>query len=344
MGIFLFLARRLGYSIVVLLGLSILIFMISRVLPGNPARLALGPYATQEQVAALEHQMGLDKSLPAQYWVYVTGLFHGDFGMSFQTRRNVADDIRHYLPATIELVALSVVWIAFLGIPLGSLSAKYKDKWLDNGVRIFSFIGVAIAPFVVALLLQFVGAYLIPIFPATGRLSMMVSAPPRVTGFLLIDSLIGGDFRAFGDALWHLILPSFALALGGLGQIARIGRASTSEVLSRNYIEAARGFGIPDRRIMSKYALKPSLIPTITVLGLTFASSIGNAFLIEQVFSWPGLAKYGVRAILRKDFNSVMGVVLVIGVVFFVANFVVDLIIGYLDPRIRLRREEQGSN
>ncbi len=344
MGVVLFLARRLGYSVVVLLGLSILIFTISRVLPGNPARLALGPYATQDQVASLEHQMGLDKPLPVQYWVYVTGLFRGDFGMSFQTRRNVADDIRHYLPATIELVALSIVWIALFGIPLGSLSAKHKDKWLDNGVRLFSFVGVAIAPFVIALLLQFIGAYLIPIFPATGRLGMMVSAPPRITGLLLIDSLISGDMRAFGDALWHLVLPSFALALGGLGQIARISRASTADVLEKNYVEAARGFGIPDRRIMSKYALKPSLIPTVTVLGLTFASSIGNAFLIEQVFSWPGLAKYGVRAILRKDFNSVMGVVLVIGVVFFVANFIVDLIIGYLDPRIRLRKEQQGNN
>jgi len=340
-GFFWFLLKRIAYSIIVLLGLSVLIFLISRVLPGNPARLALGPYATQEQVAALEHQMGLDRPLLGQYYMYLTGLFRGDFGMSFQTKRNVLDDIRHYLPATIELVTISILWIAFLGIPFGLISARYKDKLLDNTTRMFAFIGVAIAPFVVALLLQFIGAYLIPIFPATGRLGIFVSAPPRVTGLLLIDSLLAGDLTAFGDALWHLFLPSFALALGGIGQVARLSRASISDVLSQNYIEAARGFGIPGRRIMTKYAMKPSLIPTVTVLGLTFASSIGNAFLIEQVFAWPGLAKYTVRAILRKDFNAVMGTVLVIGVVFFLANLIVDLVIGYLDPRIRLRKQEE---
>jgi len=239
----------------------------------------------------------------------------------------------------VELVAISMLWIGFIGIPLGTLSAQHKDTWLDNVTRVFAFAGVAIAPFVVALLLQFFGAYIIHIFPATGRLGIMVPPPMKHTGFYLIDSLIAGDLRAFGDALWHLILPSFALALGGLSQIARISRASTSDILESNYIEAARGFGIPDKAIMKKYAMKPSLIPTITVLGLTFASSIGNAFLIEQVFSWPGLAKYGVRAILRKDFNAVMSSVLVIGVVFFVSNFIVDILIGYLDPRSRLRKE-----
>ena len=163
--------------------------------------------------------------------------------------------------------------------------------------------------------------------------------PPARTGLLILDSLIAGNFSAFGDALIHILLPSLAIAMTGIGQITRLTRGSVSDVLGKDYIEAARAFGIPNRYVTFKYMLKPSFIPPLTILGLTFASELGNAFLVEQVFSWPGMAKYGIQAILRKDFNAIMGVILIIGLAFVAVNFIVDVLAGYVDPRIRIQEE-----
>jgi len=336
-----FLLRRGLHTVFVLFGLSILIFVISRTLPGNPARLALGPFASKEQIENLRHTMGMDKPLPLQYWTFITGVVRGDFGLSFQTRRNVALDIAQFLPATAELVLWAIVWVVILGVPLGVLAARYKDRWPDNLVRVIAFVGVAVPPFVVGLILQLTFAYLLGILPTTGRLSLLTTAPPAHTGFVMIDSLIAGNFSALGDALKHILLPSFAIAMTGIGQIARLTRGSMSDVASQDYIEASRGFGIPNRVIAFKYMLKPALIPPLTILGLTFASELSNAFLVETVFSWPGMAGYGIRSILRKDFNAVMGVVLIIGLAFVVVNLIVDILAGYLDPRIRVRKEEE---
>lgn len=334
-----FLIRRLLYSILVLLGLSILIFIIARILPGDPARLALGPFALKEQVEHLRHYMGMDKSLPLQYWNYIRGLFHGDLGLSFQTRRNVALDITHYLPATVELITMAIFWVFVIGVPLGVLSARYKDGWLDNTSRVIAFVGVSVPPFVVGLIGQLVFSYVLGILPTTGRLALLTPKPPTITGLLLLDSLIAGNFDTFGDALKHILLPSFAVAMTGIGQITRITRSAMIDVSSKDYIEAARAFGIPDRYVTFKYMLKPSFIAPMTILGLSFASQLGNAFLVETVFAWPGIAKYGIRAILRKDFNAIMGVVLIIGLAFVMVNFIVDVLAGYIDPRIRIQEE-----
>lgn len=334
-----FLIRRFFYSLLVLIGLSILIFIIARLLPGDPARLALGPFASQEQIQNLRHQMGLDKPLYLQYISYINGVIHGDLGPSFITRRNVSQDIIHYLPATIELVIMAIFWILILGIPIGVLAGRYKDSWLDNSSRVVAFVGVAVPPFVVGLVGQLIFSYGLGILPTTGRLSLLTPVPPHRTGLLLIDSLLAGNLAVFGDAFRHILLPSFATALTGVGQITRLTRGGVSDVLGKDYIEAARSFGIPNRYVTFKYMLRPSFIPPLTILGLTFAAQLGNAFLIETVFGWPGMAKYGIRAILRKDFNAVMGVVLIIGLAFVVMNFIVDILAGYVDPRIRLQEE-----
>ncbi|MFQ5794749.1 MAG: ABC transporter permease [Candidatus Bipolaricaulia bacterium] len=335
-----FLIRRALVSVLVLIGISILIFIIARLLPGDPARLALGPFASQEQVDNLREKMGMNKPLPLQYWTYIGGIFRGDFGLSFQTRRNVFLDIAHFLPATVELVAVAIFWVLVIGVPLGALSARYKDSWIDNGTRIMAFIGVAVPPFVVGLIGQLVFSYGLDVLPTTGRLSLLTSPPPARTGFLLVDSLIAGNFTALGDALQHILLPSFAVAMTGIGQITRLTRASVSDVLGKDYIESARAFGISNRSVTFKYMLKPAFIPPLTILGLTFASELGNAFLVEVVFAWPGLASYGIRSILQKDFNAIMGVVLIIGLAFVVVNFIVDVLAGYIDPRIRIRERE----
>lgn len=327
------------YSILVLVGLSVLIFIIARILPGDPARLALGPFASQEMVARLRHQMGMDQPLHLQYVAYVRGIFRGDLGLSFQTRRSVSLDIAHYLPATLELVLVAIIWVLIIGVPFGVLAGRYKDSWLDNISRVVAFVGVAVPPFVVGLIGQLIFSYGLGILPTTGRLSLLTPMPPARTGLLILDSLIAGNFRAFGDALIHILLPSLAIAMTGIGQITRLTRGSVSDVLGKDYIEAARAFGIPNRYVTFKYMLKPSFIPPLTVLGLTFASELGNAFLVEQVFSWPGMARYGIQAILRKDFNAIMGVVLIIGLAFVAVNFVVDVLAGYVDPRIRIQEE-----
>ncbi|MCK4681492.1 ABC transporter permease [Candidatus Bipolaricaulota bacterium] len=334
-----FFIRRLLYSILVLVGLSVLIFIIARILPGDPARLALGPFASQEMVARLRHQMGMDQPLHLQYVAYVRGIFRGDLGLSFQTRRSVSLDIAHYLPATLELVLVAIIWVLIIGVPFGVLAGRYKDSWLDNISRVVAFVGVAVPPFVVGLIGQLIFSYGLGILPTTGRLSLLTPMPPARTGLLILDSLIAGNFRAFGDALIHILLPSLAIAMTGIGQITRLTRGSVSDVLGKDYIEAARAFGIPNRYVTFKYMLKPSFIPPLTVLGLTFASELGNAFLVEQVFSWPGMARYGIQAILRKDFNAIMGVVLIIGLAFVAVNFVVDVLAGYVDPRIRIQEE-----
>jgi ABC-type dipeptide/oligopeptide/nickel transport system permease component len=334
-----FLLQRFLHSLLVLLGISLLIFIIARMLPGDPARLALGPFAKQEQVENLRHKMGMDKPLYLQYVGFIKGILHGDLGLSFQTRRSVSLDIKHYLPATIELVVVAIVWVLILGVPFGVLAGRYKDRWLDNMSRVLAFIGVAVPPFVVGLIGQLIFSYSLGILPTTGRLSLLMPPPPNRTGLLLLDSLIAGNFIAFGDAFKHIILPSFAIAMTGIGQITRLTRGSVSDVLGKDYIEAARAFGIPKRYITFKYMLKPSFIAPLTVLGLTFASELANAFLVEQVFGWPGMAKYGIQAILRKDFNAIMGVVLIVGLAFVVVNFIVDILAGYIDPRIRIQEE-----
>ena len=332
-----YLARRLFYSIFVLLGLSVLIFIIARTLPGDPARLALGPFASQEQVEKLRHDMGMDKPLVVQYIDYIKGVFSGDMGMSFQTRRNVFLDIKHFLPATLELVFMSIIWVLIIGIPFGLLAGRYKDSWFDNVSRLVAFIGVAVPPFVAGLIGQLIFSYGLGILPTTGRLSLLTAPPPHRTGFFLIDSLLAGNLETFWDAFVHILLPSFSVALIGIGQITRITRSSVSDVLNKDYIQFGKALGIPNRLMTFKYMLRPSFIPPLTIIGLTFASELGNAFLVEQVFGWPGMAKYGIRAILRKDFNAVMGVVLVIGLAFVIVNLIVDLVSGFVDPRIRLK-------
>jgi peptide/nickel transport system permease protein len=334
--------RKIFHSILVLFGISIVIFVIARMLPGDPARLVLGPMATQEQVQNLRHKMGMDKPLYVQYVTYVQGVFRGDLGLSFLSRQSVTLDIVHYLPATLELVVMAVIWTLVIGVPMGVLAARFKDSWFDNVTRILAFVGVAVPSFVLGLMGQLLFSYVLKILPTAGRTSLLTVIPPVRTGFLILDSLLAWDLGAMKDALGHILLPSFSLAIPGIGQITRLTRASVSDVLGKDYIEAARAFGIPDAYVTFKYMLRPSFIAPLTVLGLIFASQLGNAFLIEQVFAWPGMAKYGINAIMEKDFNAIMGVVLVVGLAFIVVNFVVDMLSGVVDPRIRIQERAEA--
>jgi peptide/nickel transport system permease protein len=333
----LFLLRRILWSVLVLVGLSIVIFGIARGMPGDPARLALGPRASQEQVQELQKTLGLDEPLYQQYGMFVAGLAKGDLGLSLLTKRPVNDDIRDTFTATFELV-LATITIAFtLGVPMGVAAARWKDRWPDNVVRLVAIVSAVTPSFFLALLLQILAGYVLHILPTTGRLPPEMSFVPDITGLLTIDSLLHGRLDVFGEALRYLLLPSIALSAATMGQIARITRASMIDVSSQDYIEAARAFGIPERVRVFKYMLRPSFVPPLTISGLEFASLIGNAFVVELVFAWPGMAAYGVRTILQKDLNAVMGVVIVSGVFFVVVNLIIDVLVGFVDPRIRIR-------
>ncbi len=330
------LARRLWMSLLVLVGVSMLIFCIARVIPGDPARIALGPNATREQVDLLRERLHFNDPLPVQYAEFVRESLRGDLGLSLYTNRPVVTDIGDFLPATLELVLVAGLVMVALGIPLGVLAARYRDGWIDNLVRLVSLAGVVTPTFVWAVFLMLCFAFFVEWFPVAGRLSEGVAPPPAITGLYTIDALLAGRFTTFGDAVSHIVLPATALAMTGIGQTARLTRASIAQAYDTPYIQMAEAYGYPENRIASRYALRPAMIPALTILGLDFAAMLGNAFLVEAVFAWPGLARYGVQAILHKDLNAIVGTVLVISAFFLIVNILVDLTVAWLNPRIRL--------
>lgn len=332
-----FLVRRLVHAVFVLFGLSIVIFIIARVMPGDPARMAVGARAPQWVVDRLRAQMHLDQPLPVQYGYWLRGALQGDFGLSLVTQRPVIRDIQEFFPASLELVLFSGVLSAVGGIGLGTLSARYKDTWIDNLVRLFSYAGVVTPSFVFAILFVLLFGFTLKWFPIIGRLSENVPAPPTITGLVTLDALLAGQVGTFVDAFKHIVLPALSLAMGSIAQEARITRASMADNLNKDYIAAARALGVPERIVMGRFLLKPSLIPTVSILGLDIAATLSIAFLVELIFNWPGLARYGMTAMLHKDLNAISAVILVLGAAFILANILVDVIVAQLDPRIRLR-------
>ena len=337
-----YLLRRALTLLFVLLGLAILIFIIARIVPGDPARIALGPLATSVQVAELREEMGLNASFPVQLWSYLSGLAQGDLGKSLLTSRPVMDDIRGALPATFELVLVTIILQIVVSIPLGVMAAIYRNTWVDNILRVISLIGVVTPGFVLAIILQLIAAHYLGFLPVTGRLDGGIDFDANITGLLLVDGTLKGRFDVVLDAIRHLFLPAIALSAAGIGQVMRITRTAMIEVASRDFVEATRAYGIPEKIVTFRYMLRVASVAPLTILGLEFASLIGNAFIVEFVFSWPGIASYGVRTILQKDLNAVIGVVLVSGVFFVVANLTIDLLLGLLDPRHRLREGRES--
>lgn len=331
-----YLVKRIVGSALTLVGVSVLIFGIARVMPGDPARLALGPAATAQQVADYSTRLGLDRPLVTQYVDYMSRLIRGDMGTSLYTNRPVLSDIAQGLPATLELVLASAVLMFVFGIALGVASARYRNRPFDHVARIVSLLGVVTPTFVWAIFLMLIFSDRLGWLPISGRLGEGVVAPPAVTGLLLVDSLLAGRLDVFQNALTHLALPAIALALPGLGQAARLTRVNIVDAYNQPHAEMARAYGLSTRTIALKYTLRPALIPTMTVLGMDIAAKIGNAFLVESVFVWPGVANYGVQTILQKDLNGIIGTVLVISAFFLIINMLVDVMAALLDPRIRL--------
>ena len=329
-----YLARRIVYIVFSLFGLSVLVFVLARVLPGDVARMTLGPRAPQFAVDALRKQLRLDEPLPVQYFYWLIDLFHGNLGFSTYTRGSVTAAVLEYLPASLELIALAAIFNILGAFLLGVIAGRYSFKWPDNLVRIVSYVGISVPAFVMAIILELLFGWWWRIFPVSGNLS--VAAPTRITGFVTIDSLITGRFDAFVDVLWHMVLPALALCIGGMMQDARIIRAGMVENQDKDYVTMAKCEGLPERQVMFKYLLKPSVIPAITVMGMDIAALLSNAFLVEMVFNWPGFSRLGIAFMLNKDLNGIVALVLIIGIIYAVINVVTDIIVAYLDPRIRL--------
>jgi len=329
-----FLTRRLFLLIFVLLGVSLLTFSISHIIPSDPARQAAGPHATTEQVEVLRKKFGFDRPLPVQYWVYMTGLLRGDFGFSLYSRRPVAEDIKAYFPATIELTIVAMLICLILGIPLGVLSAIYKDRFLDHVSRVVCIGGVGLPIFWLALLFQLVFYRSLHWLPAGGRIDPNVAPPTTITGLYIFDSLVTANWVALGSSIYHIIMPAVVLAFASVAWVTRITRSSMLETLGQDYIRTARGKGLREQQVIYTHALRNALIPAITMIGLQVGALLAGAFLVEIIFSWPGIGFYTINSIMAMDFNAILTTTLLVAVVYTITNLVVDILYVAIDPRI----------
>lgn len=332
-----YILRRLVLLIPVLLGLSMMVFVIGRLLPGDPVMLAAGPNASAQEMAALSAEFGLDQPIALQYGRYLAGLLQGNWGRSLQTRGPVLEDLRVYLPATMELVIAAMAIAIVAGILLGLVAAVWRNSWVDYLVRLLSLASISMPRFFLGLLLQLVFAMWLGWTALGGRFPLTGSPPPVVTGMLTIDSLLAGDMSALLLALQHLALPAIAMSLSPLATITRMMRASTLEVLQQDYVLTARALGIPPGKLLFKHVLRNALSSTLTVIGLYFGWLLGGTVLVETVFDWPGIGLYATKSILTQDFMPVMGVVLCIGTMFVLFNLVIDILYGVINPKVQLR-------
>jgi len=331
--------RRLLLSVLVLLGVCIITFTLARIVPSNPAMMWVGSHPTAEQIARARQELGLNEPLHIQFFIYMAHMLRGDFGVSIRTHDEVLHDIAAFLPASLELILSGMALSLIIGIPSGVISALKRDKPTDHVTRLSSVIGVSIFTPWLGIMLQLIFFRWLGVLPVGDRIDTEISLTHPinvVTGFYLIDSLISGNLIAFQSVAVHLILPAVTLAAFPIGLITRMTRSTMVDVLEEDYIRTARSYGLSERVIAYKYALKNAIGPTITVLALTFAYSLVETFLIENVFNWPGLGRYAALSIISLDYPAVMGIAIVIALVYVLLNLAVDIVQAYLDPRIRL--------
>jgi peptide/nickel transport system permease protein len=338
MGFWGFLLKRLALTVPTLVGVTVVSFLLTVMLPGNPALVKAGPFATPEYVAEVTRQMGLDQPLWVQYARYVGALLQGDLGLSSSTGRPVLADFAQRLPATLELTLAALLIALAVGVPLGVLSAIHRDTLLDHGGRLLSVAGVAMPSFWTGLLLIYVFFYLLDVAPAPlGRLAPGLTAPPTITGMFTLDALFAGNPAALRSALAQLALPAVTLGIAVMAPVARMTRATMLETLQSDYVKAAWGAGLPPRTVVYGDALRNALIPVVTILGVVFGFLMAGNAVVESVFAWPGIGNYAVTALMTKDAAPIQSFVLFVALMYVLVNLAVDLLYGLIDPRIRLR-------
>lgn len=323
----------------VVIGVSIIVFVIMRVFSPDPAPVVLGEHATKEMMAAWRQANGLNDPIYVQYFHFLIGIFTGNLGNSYYTKTPVITEILARFPATIELAISAIIFASVFGILIGAISAVKKNTLVDSASMVTALIGVSMPIFWLGILLIILFSGTLHVLPSQGRIDVLYQ-PPTITGLYLIDTLITGNFRGFGSAFVHLILPSVALGMYSMAIIARMTRSSMLDTLGQDYIRTARAKGIVEGKVIGKHALRNALIPVITVIGLQLGSLLGGAVLTETVFSWPGIGSYTVDCILKSDFPVVQGVVMLVAITYVLINLIVDIVYGFLDPRIKYSKKE----
>jgi len=329
-----YLLRRLLEMIPVFFGVILVVFVISRLTPGDPARIILGERATPEALAQLRDVLGLNEPIPTQFARYLVRALRGDLGRSIQSNERVIVDLATRFPATLELTLGAMLIASTVGVLTGVLAAVRANSWFDGVSMFVALFGFSMPIFWLGIMLILLFAWLLGWFPISGRLDLTVDLA-RVTGFYLLDALLTRNWAALGNALRHLVLPAVTLSTVPLAIIARMTRSSLLEVLRQDYVRTARAKGLPERRVVLAHALRNAAIPVITVIGLNVGSLLSGAILTETIFAWPGVGRLVVDAIFARDYPVVQGTVLVIAVVFVAVNLLVDLSYAALDPRIR---------
>ena len=332
-----FVLRRLALLVPTLVGISLLVFLMIHLVPGDPAQIMLGERADAASIAALRLEMGLDQPFHVQFARFFGDLLRGDLGRSFRTHELISTEILQRFPATCELTLAAMIIAIAGGIGLGVLAALSQGKVADYVSMVAATAGISIPVFWLGLMLMLLLAVQFPLFPVSGRLGAAVQVE-AITGFYLFDAVLRANWDGFVDALWHLALPALTLATIPLAFIARMTRASLLEVLGEEYVRTARAKGLPPRLVVLRHALRNAFVPTLTVIALEFGYLLGGAVITETIFAWPGMGRWVFLAVQARDFRAVQGGVLLLATVFMVVNLIADILYACLDPRIRYRR------
>jgi len=330
-----FLLKRILLLIPSLIGVTVMVFVISHVVPADPVGIALGPEATQEQINAVREAWGLNQPLYVQYGIFLRNLVQGNLGYSLVSKRAVTEELGYYFPATFELTTASMILSILLGIFIGIVSAVYRNRLFDHLTRTYCLFGISMPVFWLGLLLLLLFYVKLGWLPGGGRIADGIQVE-RISGFLILDSLLTGNWEALGSALLHLVLPAFCLSSSFLATISRIARSSVLQVIREDYVRTARAKGVPEFLVMAKHVLRNSLLPVITISGILYGQLLGGAVLTETIFSWPGMGRYVVRSILHLDFQPILGFTVLVAILYAVANLVVDLLYSVVNPQIRL--------
>ena len=327
--------HRLLQAVPSVIGIIVVTFLLTRALPGDPAAYFAGPAANEESIAQIRAALGLDKSLPEQFGVYVADLLSGDLGMSLTTGQEVTDDLLRRLPASLELTLAALVFSIGVALPLGIMAALRENSWIDHLCRLVVTAGVSLPTFFTGLFLLYIFYYLLGLAPAPlGRLDIVVLSPAPITGLYTVDSLLAGDLETFWASFTQLILPAVTLGLFSLAPIARMTRAAMLQVMGSEFVRTARAAGLSGRTVIFTYALRNAILPVITTLGMVFSFMLGANVLVEKVFAWPGIGSYAIEALIASDYAAVQGFVLSMAILFVLLNLFIDIVYTLVDPRV----------
>jgi peptide/nickel transport system permease protein len=331
--------RRLAALVLLAVGITAIAFILTQLVPGDPAAANLGQQAINDPsaVAAFRHHYGLDKPLPEQYGLYLWHLVHGDLGQSEQNHDAVRHDLATFIPATAELAIFAMIVATIVGISLGLVAALRRNKLTDQILRIVSLGGISMPTFWLGLIAFYIFFFRLNWLPGTGRLDPVTLPPPSHTGFYTIDALLAGQWATFSDAFRHLVLPGLVLASYNVGLLTRYTRSAVLEVINDDYVRAARSKGMPGRIVLLRHVLRAAMPSIITVIGLSFANVMTGTVLVEKIFAWPGIGLYAYNSATTLDLPAIMGVSLFVALVYIAINFIVDVLYGVIDPRLRIQ-------